>query len=609
MIKTIYTFAQWMLTQLSRIRTKLFLTYFFLIVITVTIIGFSSAYYSQLSINSKIEQANMLIVTQIQKNLDSKFSQIRNLLVSPYYRTDFVSGINQYDLMTTSEQFLFKQNLSDYFLKSLFISPQDDYVGFHIFYHTGELLYTTPGIDKNGLERSYSTSEWVKKTIEKNGNVYFSGPYQDQFRNNERNLYSASIMVRDYPDHQNIFSIVRYEYSFDNIENISKDANISENSELLIVDEQNQIVFSTMENLEVGDLYHTELMSYVNGLKGMFWFKNEEGTSLITYSKLEEPNWKMLLITPKGDLVEASSNIRNTTIILALIAFFVTAIISLFFSKSITAPIINLYRSLNRTKQNYLHERPETNPNEIKYITENVNQMVVEIESLLKAKYIYEIKLRESELAMLYSQINPHFLYNTLDSIRAMSDYYKVEDISLMTQSLADMLRYSTKHNADYVKIEEEIRHVKDYLTIQKIRFQHKIAVDVEIDEDVLKEDMLKMTLQPLIENSMHHGLERKKGKGELTLKTYGDSHFIYFDIIDDGLGIEEEKLKQMKKELVEIRNKLDVKNHKVLGIGLSNVYSRYLIQYGMDFDMDIQSQLGKGTHIQMKFPKRQKSK
>lgn len=211
--------------------------------------------------------------------------------------------------------------------------------------------------------------------------------------------------------------------------------------------------------------------------------------------------------------------IKTTTLVTALIAFVVTLCISLLFGRSITNPILDLYKSVNRVKRGDFSVRVHvTRSDEIGRIATNFNDMQDELQTLIESKYIYQIKLQQVELAMLYSQINPHFLYNTLDSIKAMADYYKVEDIGDMAQSLADMFRYNTKSKDEVVTLRDELEQIEAYMNIQRTRFEDKLAYELDIEEELYTFAILKMTLQPLVENAVFYGVEQKLGKSTIRI-------------------------------------------------------------------------------------------
>jgi len=215
-----------------------------------------------------------------------------------------------------------------------------------------------------------------------------------------------------------------------------------------------------------------------------------------------------------------------------------------------------------------------------------------------------QIKLQEVELAMLYSQINPHFLYNTLDSIRSMSDYYKVPEISVMAQSLADMFRYNTRNRDEIVTLQEELVQIDAYIKIQSIRFEGKIVYYQHIEEELYGTPLLKMTLQPLVENAVFHGIERKRGKGNITISAQREQSRIRLSIKDDGVGISERRLKEIREKLKPPLQQAEVTfSAQENGIGIANVYSRYVIRFGDDFDFFIDSKKGAGTEITMVFP------
>jgi two-component system, sensor histidine kinase YesM len=286
-----------------------------------------------------------------------------------------------------------------------------------------------------------------------------------------------------------------------------------------------------------------------------------------------------------------------------LIAFGFTFLISVLFGRRITKPILDLYKTVNRIKRGDFSLRvPVKRNDEIGRIAMNFNAMQDELQHLIEGKYMYQIKLQEMELAMLYSQINPHFLYNTLDSIKAMADYYKVEDIGVMAQSLADMFRYNTKNRDDIVTLQEELVQIEAYMTIQRIRFEDKLDFETRIEEELYGFPMLKMTLQPLVENAVFHGIERKRGKGTIRIEARRKNGEVIISVADNGVGISEKRLAELTSRLrPSLLSEPSPEPSGAGGIGVSNVYSRYSIRYGHQARFLIESKKGQGTCVTLR--------
>ncbi|WJH33158.1 sensor histidine kinase [Paenibacillus sp. CC-CFT747] len=228
--------------------------------------------------------------------------------------------------------------------------------------------------------------------------------------------------------------------------------------------------------------------------------------------------------------------------------------------------------------------------------------MMDELQELIETKYVYQIKLQEAQLAALHSQINPHFLYNTLDSIKAMADYHGAEEIGEMAHSLADMFRYHTKSSDEIVTLQEELAQIDAYLRIQRIRFEEKIDYQLRVEEGLYNFPLLKMTLQPLVENAVFHGIEQKRGRGTIRLSAYREDRKVTIEVADDGVGISERKLEEIRETLRQPLYQGEFKKAPSGGsIGIRNVYARYAISYGDRFEFSIDSRKGAGTTIRIR--------
>ena len=212
-------------------------------------------------------------------------------------------------------------------------------------------------------------------------------------------------------------------------------------------------------------------------------------------------------------------------------------------------------------------------------------------------KRIYEIELAEKQLQILAyrNQINPHFLYNTFDCIRGMALYYDNEDIAEITKALSEVFRFAVK-GGNIVTVKDEIDYIKEYATIIEYRFMGKIEINIDAQEELLSQRVIKLILQPVVENAVFHGLEQKMGDGEVmvTIRKKWD-HYIMFLVEDNGCGMEEEKVKQI---LNSLEKKMDEK-----GIGIANIYKRLRLFYGDDMVFEIKSKLGKGTRVMIVVP------
>lgn len=576
---------------MMNIRTTLLFSYFIIIIICIALVGsvaFSIAYNSM---QKQVEDSGMQFVRQIEVNMDNDFYNKRNVLLAPYYSQEMIDGINGYSSMKEQARFVFRQELGNLFLKSFNITPIRDFVRFQIYYSDGELLTSSDNL-KPWTAAQVRASDWFRGTVELDGKVFFSGISAAQ-SGAEQAAYASSLLIRDFanPDQ---FIIVRAEYNAELFRSISPE---SAATRMVILDSMDRQVYDTAgadKPLAAG------LLSRLGSVSGQFWHAGGAGEDLVSYAKSRYSGWKMVLLTPETEIFAPLEKIKTSALMTVAVAFALAFLISVLFGRSITKPILDMYKTVNRIKRGDFSLRvPVRRNDEIGRIAMNFNAMQDELQHLFESKYLYQIRLQEMQLAMLYSQINPHFLYNTLDSIKAMADYYKVQEIGAMAQSLADMFRYNTKNRDDVVTLQEELVQIEAYMNIQQIRFDDKLDYETDIEEELYSFPLLKMTLQPLVENAVFHGIERKRGKGLIRIAARREGEQIELVVTDDGVGISESRLAELKARL-----RPSALSEPALepagggGIGISNVYSRYAIRYGSRFEMSVDSRKGRGTRI-----------
>ncbi|WP_168735586.1 cache domain-containing sensor histidine kinase [Cohnella fermenti] len=586
----------------SQIRTTLLFSYFIVILLCIALVGTASFYISYETMAERIESAGSQIVDQIRNNVDNDFRSKRNLLLAPYYDQEYIDGINAYAEMSAEQKFLFRQDLENLYLKSFNATPIRGFNRFQIYYSTGELLGASDDI-KPWSEAKVRLSDWFLRTIAADGGVTFMGRNDgDGVVDADNTAYSSSILIRDFSNPER-FIVVRVEYSDELFRTIGQSDDLSAGSSIVVLDSNDKPVFATGDMPD--NAPESELVARANGAKGKFWYRSDGEDSLVSYTKSDYSNWKIVLVMPRSEIFGPLDRIKTTVLYTALVAFAVTFLLSVIFGRSITKPILNLYKTVNRLKRGDFSERVAVGPNnEIGRIAMNFNAMQDELQTLIETKYVNQIKLQEVELKMLYSQINPHFLYNTLDSIRAMADYYKVGDIGEMAQALADMFRYNTRNRDEVVTLQEELEQIEAYMKIQRVRFDDKIAFETSIEEELYAFPVLKMTLQPLVENAVFHGIERKRGKGTIRIAASREADGVHLSVADDGVGISETRLN-------ELRSTLNWRLHREQwpdsaaegGIGVRNVYTRYAIRYGERMSLRIDSRKGAGTRITLLLP------
>jgi two-component system sensor histidine kinase YesM len=242
-----------------------------------------------------------------------------------------------------------------------------------------------------------------------------------------------------------------------------------------------------------------------------------------------------------------------------------------------------------------------TNVDEITELGLSFNFMTSKIRELLDAKVREQENLKKAELRALQAQINPHFLYNTLDTIVWMAESNKPDQVIEIVRALSSFFRIALSRGKDWISIRQEIEHVRSYLYIQKIRYRDILDYEIEVDESILDGTILKLTLQPLAENALYHGIKNKRNGGKIWVRARrGSQNRILIEVQDDGVGFTPYKLAQIESA---IKNDSDEILQSDSGFGLENVNKRVKLYYGKQYGLSVESQYQKGTRVTVTIP------
>lgn len=241
----------------------------------------------------------------------------------------------------------------------------------------------------------------------------------------------------------------------------------------------------------------------------------------------------------------------------------------------------------------------EESDEELAELGEGFNQMVERIGNLVEDIRVEQLNLRATEQKLLQAQINPHFLYNTLDTIVWLAEANQTEQVVMMVTALSDFFRTTLSKGRDYITVQEEESHIRSYLKIQQFRYQDILDYEIDIPEEMYRYQILKLTLQPLVENALYHGIKNKRGKGRIRVTGCLESGRLVFLVQDNGQGMTQERLAQVQREMS--KNQADSKDPS--GFGLFNVVQRIKLNYGAQYGIWISSIFMEGTEVRVEIP------
>lgn len=273
-------------------------------------------------------------------------------------------------------------------------------------------------------------------------------------------------------------------------------------------------------------------------------------------------------------------------------------LLSYYIPASITKPILRISKVTEQVANGDLSVRAsEKNGAEVSMLNDSLNAMIDKINTLLEQVTKEQIRLREAELELLQSQINPHFLYNTLDTIVWLAESGQQSKVVSMVESLSDFFRTSLSHGLETVSIERELKHVRSYLEIQQVRYQDIMKYVIKVPKELYGYEIPKITLQPLVENALYHGIKNKRGLGTIIVSGKKEADCFLLEVKDNGIGMDEKRLAQV---LDGIRH--HAPNEKNI-YGLYNVNERIQLKCGVEYGITIESIYGEGTRVEVKLP------
>lgn len=345
------------------------------------------------------------------------------------------------------------------------------------------------------------------------------------------------------------------------------------------------------ENLQEGNRYEDNMRIWENDVQ-IVTALIQESMSQYSHSEIKE------LQKSHADQQEFFESMVRYLLVAFLGIFVLILFLSYFIPLSITRPILRVEEVTKQVASGNLSVRSEVEDGvEVRALSESLNTMIDKINELLEQVTTEQIRLRKAEFELLQAQINPHFLYNTLDTIIWLAETGEQKKVVSMVGSLSDFFRSTLSRGKDIVTLKEELQHVRSYLEIQQVRYQDILQYEIEAPEELYLCQIPKMTIQPLVENALYHGIKNKRGAGRIRIRCEKENHGCRIRIEDNGIGITKERLAQVQDGIL----------HKVLTgkdiYGLYNVHERIRLNFGERYGISIESEYGEGTVVSIFVP------
>ncbi|MGO4106555.1 cache domain-containing sensor histidine kinase [Paenibacillus sp. YAF4_2] len=553
-----------------------------LMLVTLLITYIITNRIAQQIIERKVTASVNTILLQVNEKMTSFDSDMQGISTFLYYSPTVQTYINADDIL---DRVLMNRELLSVFANTM--SMKSNIRGIQLYDRNGKLL--------TRLGEGQDETTTPVKAMTYSGTISLDDRPTEHFYTITAPIYGL--------DSNNIATEYRgtgrYVMDVSNFTPVLKSAKVTANSRVMLLDRNDQIL-SSEGNVTNRDSVNVDK-----------WKANPK--YIVQSINLAPSGWKLISIIPKSELLDELGAVKRINIATYAIMFGILCMFLLIFFTRILKPIKSLMDFIKSYPKNGEESRYNVvHQNEIGVLGQKLNKMLDDISVLSDEIRSTQIRMLEIELAKkqmeisaFRNQINPHFLYNTLESIRAMAFYHDVRDIANISESLSRMFRYAVK-GSNFVTIAEELSHVREYAKIIEFRFRGRFKIVIRCDDELLNEMMLKMLLQPLVENAVFHGLERKLGEGEVLIEIRKSTeNKIELLIQDNGQGMSEGELKELREGLLRYDEPVPAESEQQDGIGISNIYRRTNLFYGDASALKVESVLNEGTSVRVSFPVR----
>lgn len=580
----------------KNIHSAMVAAFLILIIPLIFILLSISIFFTKSSVQDNSTHYTLQLIHQVNNKVDSYIDFMENI-------SDMILNTNA-SIKYLSEEFesegekeRVKQQLVNEF--STILEVRDDVYSIALYGENGRILLNddTEAINPNVNIKSKS---WYKRALEAKGKIILTSAHvQNVIDHKYRWVVNLSRAVIDPVTNEPI-GVFWVDLNFKVLSDLCESINLGNKGYVFVLDENGDIVYHPKQQLLYTGLKSEHILEVMSSKQDSFVIYNKDKSQekLYTISRSNKTGWSVIGVAYTKELVKNEDKVRLMYFISACILFLCAVLISYLLSKQISRPIKLLKESMKEVEKGNFEPASDIviSDSEIGKLGKAFSIMTERIGTLMDEKLKAEEAKRHMEIRALQAQINPHFLYNTLDSIVWMAESGKNQEVIIMTVSLARLLRQSISNNCNAVTIGQEINYVKSYLTIQKQRYRDQLNFKINVPLEIQQYKIIKLTLQPLVENAIYHGIKYKEGKGTIFINGYEKEDSIVIEIIDDGIGMDEETLKNIL-----ITKPDDTKSN---GVGVYNVNERIKLHYGKQYGLKYESKLNEGTKIVMVLPK-----
>ena len=568
------------------IRSIIFL--YFTITAAAASIFIGLSLYTRMSgqVSETVMEENQILIDQVNRSVENYLKTVMKLSDSLYY-----SIIKNADLSDPSvgERFnlLYENNMD-----------QTDSIA--LFSADGELLESVPALRvRNNLD--VTREAWFSYTLDRTENQHFFLPQVQQIFESSSDQYRWVIpmtrVVEITKGTDTVQGILLIHLNYTGLKLLLDGVTLGNEGYIYLIDGNGEIIYHPRAQLIDSGLEHENNRAVSEYRDGIYQetFQGEE--RVITVKSVGYTGWKLIGVAPRQTVSLNSLKTQLLVVFVAAFILFLMSLVNSYISSRITTPIRKLELSVNEIEKGNLNAKVDAEGSyEIRHLGQSVQNMAKQIQVLMADIVSEHEKKRKQEFDTLQSQINPHFLYNTLDIIVWMIENEKPDQAVKAVTALARFFRISLSRGKSIITVKDELEHVRNYLMIQHMRFKNRFSYTIEAEE-VLELASLKLMLQPLVENAIYHGMEFMDGDGEIFISAWKEGEDLYLKVSDNGLGMTEEQVARLFSDMPHTGSS------RGSGIGVKNVNERIRLYFGSEYGLSIESEPDEGTVVTIHLP------
>ena len=539
------------------------------------------------------EENSQRLLAQVNLNLDGYLRNMMRVSDTVYYRVIKNTELEREEMA---------QGLKDA-LELLYAKDRDVLVSLAVFDEGGGLICATPLAElKNSV--TPSREEWFSAAVERIENLHFSTPHVQNLFEDPDLRYKWVVSLSRHVELTrggNVQSgVLLVDINFSGIEQICKGVSFSNGlGYLYLIDGSGEIIYHPRQQLLYAELQEENNLAAAGYSDGTHTEVFQSQRRQVTVKTVGYTGWKLVGVVPVETFRD---NYSQTLFAVSLVFFsiFLLVFVNLRLSEWITAPMRQLDLAVKEQEKGAESVDFHVNgPYEVEHLSRSVQSMVSTMRRLMEDIRQHEEEKRRSELDVLQSQINPHFLYNTLDSVVWMTENGRTQEAIVMLTALARFFRISLSNGRSIIPVADELEHARNYLTIQKMRYKNRFSADIFAEPGVGALYTSKLIVQPILENAIYHGMEYADGEGEIHIRAFRAGEDVVIEVEDNGPGMPEEVVEQLLKPSQEG----GVPRAKGSGIGLRNVHTRIRLTFGPAYGLSIRSEPDRGTLVRICLP------